>query len=81
MRDVQDWQQSNSGFDLLSIFLCSLIQTLTPPPNNALLTILDMYRREERNHTLLCTSENGVREDIRPAGTCDISNVSLSLRN
>ena len=33
------------AFDLPLIFLCSLIQTqtLTPPPNNALLAILDMY--------------------------------------
>ena len=32
-----------SAFDLLLIFLCSLIQTLnlTPPPNNALLANLD----------------------------------------
>ena len=45
-RDVQDCQQRlSSTFDLLLIFLCSLIQTLTltPPPNNALLAILDMY--------------------------------------
>ena len=45
-RDVQDCQQRlSSAFDLLLIFLCSLIQTLTltPPPNNALLTNLDMY--------------------------------------
>ena len=33
-------QRLSSGFDLLLFFLCSLIQTLTltPPPNNALLT-------------------------------------------
>ena len=45
-RDVQDCQQRlTSAFDLPLIFLCSLIQTLTltPPPNNALLAILDMY--------------------------------------
>ena len=38
----------SSGFDLPLIFLCSLIQTLTltPPPNNALLAILDMYREK-----------------------------------
>ena len=43
MRDVQDCQQRlRSTFDLLLIFLCSLIQTLTPtpPPNNALLANL-----------------------------------------
>ena len=42
-RDVQDCQQRlSSAFDLLLIFLCSLIQTLTltPPPNNALLADL-----------------------------------------
>ena len=42
-RDVQDCQQRlSSAFDLLLIFLCSLIQTLTltPPPNNALLANL-----------------------------------------
>ena len=46
-RDVQDCQQRlSSAFDLLLILLCSLIQTLTltPPPNNAMLAILDMYR-------------------------------------
>ena len=46
VRDVQDCQQRlNSAFDLLSIFLCSLIQTLTltPPPNNTFLANLDMY--------------------------------------
>ena len=34
----------SSAFDLLLIFLCSLIQTLTltPPPNNALLANMDM---------------------------------------
>ena len=47
-RDIQDCQQRLcSTFDLLLIFLCSLIQTLTltltPPPNNALLAIMDMY--------------------------------------
>ena len=38
--DVQVcYQRLSSAFDLLLIFLCSLIQTLTltPPPNNALL--------------------------------------------
>ena len=40
-RDVQDCQQRlSSAFDLLLIFLCSLIQTLTPAPNNALLANL-----------------------------------------
>ena len=41
--DVQDWL--NGAFDLL-IFLCSLIQTLTltPPPNNALLANMNVYR-------------------------------------
>ena len=29
-------QRLSSAFDLLLIFLCSLIQTLTPPPNNYL---------------------------------------------
>ena len=48
VRDVQDCQQRLSSiFDLLLIFLCSLIQTLTltPPPNNALLATLDMYKQ------------------------------------
>ena len=43
--DVQVWHQRlSSAFDLLLIFLCSLIQTLTltPPPNNALLGNMDM---------------------------------------
>ena len=43
--DVQVCHQRLSGaFDLLLIFLCSLIQTLTltPPPNNALLANMDM---------------------------------------
>ena len=31
-------QRLSSAFDLLLIFLCSLIQTLTPRPNNVLLT-------------------------------------------
>ena len=37
-------QRLSSAFDLLLIFLCSLIQTLTltPPPNNALLANMDM---------------------------------------
>ena len=37
-------QRHNSALDLLLIFLCSLIQTLTltPPPNNALLANMDM---------------------------------------
>ena len=51
-RDVQDCQQRlSSTFDLLLIFLCSLIQTLTltPPPNNALLAILDMYDLHSAN--------------------------------
>ena len=42
-RDVQDCLQIkaySSAFVLL-IFLCSLIQTLTPTPNNALLAILE----------------------------------------
>ena len=30
-------QRLSSPFDLLLIFVCSLTQTLTPPPNNALL--------------------------------------------
>ena len=44
--DVQDCQpRLSSALDLLLIFLCSLIQTLTltPPPNDALLANLDMY--------------------------------------
>ena len=46
MRYVQDCQQRlSSAFDLLLIFLCSLIQTLTP--NNALLVNLDMYIEEK----------------------------------
>ena len=38
-------QRLSSDFDLLLIFLCSLIQTLTltPPPNNALLANMDMW--------------------------------------
>ena len=47
LRDVQDCHQRlSSAFDLLLFFLCSLITTLTltPPPNNALLANLDMYR-------------------------------------
>ena len=37
-------QRHSSALDLLLIFLCSLIQTLTltPPPNNALLANMDM---------------------------------------
>ena len=37
-------QRHNSALDLLLIFLCSLIQTLTlpPPPNNALLANMDL---------------------------------------
>ena len=51
-RDVQDCQQRlSSAFDLLLIFLCSLIQTLTltPPPNNALLANMAMcgWRRRK----------------------------------
>ena len=45
-RDVKDCHQRFSGaFDLLLIFLYSLISTLTltPHPNNALLGNLDMY--------------------------------------
>jgi len=36
-------------FDLLLIFLCSLIQTLTltPPPNSALLASMDMRKNGE----------------------------------
>ena len=36
-------QRLSSAFDLLLIFLCSLIQTLTltPPPNHALLANMD----------------------------------------
>ena len=44
--DVQVCQQRlSSAFDLLLIFLCSLIQTLTltPPPNNALLLNMKVY--------------------------------------
>ena len=43
--DVQDCHQRlSSAFDLLLFFLCSLIPTLTPPPNNA---NLDMYKEED----------------------------------
>ena len=45
LSDVQVCHQRLSiAFDLLLIFLCSLIQTptLTPPPNNALLTNMDI---------------------------------------
>ena len=38
-------QRLSSAFDLL-IFLCSLIQTLTPPPNNGLLANMDMLVNE-----------------------------------
>ena len=49
LRDVQDCHQRlSSAFDLLLFFLCSLILTLTPPPNNALLANLDMYRDTRR---------------------------------
>ena len=42
--DIQVCHQRLSGaFDLLLIFLCSLIQTLTPPPNNVLLANMDMW--------------------------------------
>ena len=56
MRDVQDCQQRlNSAFDLLLLFLRSLIQTLTltltPPPNNALLANLDLYTNYLSNLT------------------------------
>ena len=34
-------QRLSSAFDLL-IFLCSLILTLTPPPNNSLLADMDI---------------------------------------
>ena len=39
-------QRLSSPFDFLLIFLCSLIQTLTltPPPNNALLANMNVYR-------------------------------------
>ena len=52
LRVVQDCQQRlSSAFDLILIFLCSLIQTLTltPPPNNA--ANLDMYAG---NETIYC---------------------------
>ena len=55
LRDVQDCQQRlNSGSELPLIFPCSLIQTLTltPPPNNALLAILDMYGEHTYGFTL-----------------------------
>jgi len=47
MYQVQSWvcqQRLSSAFDLLLIFLCSLIQTLTltPPRNKALLANMDM---------------------------------------
>ena len=48
VKDVQGCHQRlSSAFDLLLIFLSSLIQTLTltPPPNSALLAILNMYRK------------------------------------
>ena len=40
--DVQDCHQRLSAFDLIVFFLCSLIPTLTPPPNNALLANLEI---------------------------------------
>ena len=52
LRVVQDCQQRlSSAFDLILIFLCPLIQTLTltPPPNNA--ANLDMYAG---NETIYC---------------------------
>ena len=60
LSDVQVCHQRlNSAFDLLLIFLCSLIQTLTPPPNNALLANTDVrnfyqhYQSCENLHEVL----------------------------
>ena len=46
---------ANKDLVVSLIFLCSLIQTLTltPPPNNALLAILDMYKVHKKQNTYL----------------------------
>ena len=70
-RDVQDCQQRlSSAFDLLLIFLCSLIQTLTltPPPNNVLLANLDMYRLQTDGYTPRCE----LKDLCRRRHSCDI---------
>ena len=55
-------QRLSSAFDLLLIFLCSLIQTLTltPPPNNALLANMDMWHIHSSPMATLLTLQPAV---------------------
>ena len=78
MSDVQVYYQLSSAFDLLLIFLCSLILTLTltPPPNNTLLANVGHVRHTLSNGVLRYTDLRQNRAKLKmPVATWELKLV------